>query len=93
MRSYSKRFSNIYFQVLDLNEKLIIQGFRFGIYDKHINLIIGSKGMGSFYGLLKETQYIADSQEARKAFNPNSPQRLKEQDQGSKGKKKGGTFC
>lgn len=48
MRSYAKRFSNIHSQMNDPNEKLAIQGFRAGIYDKHINLIIESKGMRSF---------------------------------------------
>lgn len=54
MRSYIKNFNNIHSQVLDPNEKLVNQELRSSIYDKHINLIIGSKYVKFFYGLLKE---------------------------------------
>lgn len=60
MKSYAKCFNNIHSQVIDPNERLTIQGFRIGIYDKHINLIVGFKRVRSFYGLLKETRYVAN---------------------------------
>lgn len=40
--------------------------------------------MRSFYGLLKEAQYIVDSQEAREVFNPDPQQGPKEQGLGIK---------
>lgn len=69
MKSYAKCFSDIHSQLNNPNEKLAIQGFKVWIYDKHINLIFGSNGVRSFYGLLKEAQNVVDSQEAGEAFN------------------------
>lgn len=41
-------------------EKLAILGFKPNIYDDNINSIIGNKGVGTFYQLLKKAQYIAN---------------------------------
>lgn len=48
MRSYAKRFSNINSHVYYPIKKVAIQGFRVNIYDYHINLIKGSKGIKFF---------------------------------------------
>lgn len=53
-----------------------------------VNLIIGSKRVNSFYELLKEAQYVTDTQNTKEAFNLDLQQGHKEQDQGHKGNKK-----
>lgn len=40
MRSYAKRFSNVHSQIDSSTKKLAIKGFKVGIYDDNINLII-----------------------------------------------------
>lgn len=83
MTSYTKLFNNVHSKINDLMDKLTISGFRVGIYDETINLIIRN-----FYQLLKEAQYIDDSQKAKEAFCRESS-KPKPQEHIPKGNQKG----